>query len=1276
MSDTTEGPYHIGFDIGGTFTDFILHDRATDRVRLHKLLTTPHDPSIAALQGMAEITGAAGIALSDVTEIVHGTTLVTNAVIERKGAKLGLITTEGFRDILEMGREQRYDIYDMFLEFPEPFVPRDLRQEVAGRIDRDGSEVTPLDEANLRKALTRLTAAGCTAVAISFINAYRNAAHEQRAAEIARAEFPGLAVSLSAEVVAEIGEYPRTVTTCANAYVQPLMDRYLTRLEAELVANGFTGALRLMHSAGGLVSPAVARAFPIRLLESGPAGGGLAAALFGRTAGRDKLIAFDMGGTTAKACLIEDGRIDIAAELEAGRVSRFRKGSGLPMRAPVIDMIEIGAGGGSIAGVDAVGLLKVGPRSAGSEPGPVCYGLGGAEATVTDANVILGYYDPDFFLGGRMQLDLEAAEAAMDRFAARMGLGRMEAARGIHRVVVESMAAATRVHLIEKGKDPRGCAMVGFGGAGPAHAADVARAMGVREVIIPPASGAASALGFLTAPLSFELSRSMPVQLTEGFDPAPIESLLNELEVEAKTRLADAGVAECDIMVERYSEMRLVGQMHEITVPLPTDLGGDDALNAIRKAFTAAYQARYASVRPGERMEAISFRVLCSGPTPEISLAGASEGADTPVLKGHRKAWFDDGEVELAVYDRYALADGMVIDGPAVIEERESTTLVPPGDRVEVDSALNLRLTVALPAESTQIISDDMSLDEAVGRLEADPVALEIMWSRLVTVTEEMWLTVIRTAFSLTVSESQDFACGILDTEGESMVHSPRAMPVFNLTLPRAVRALLERFPADTLKPGDVLITNDPWLCAGHLFDIAVVTPVFADGRLVALIGTVGHVSDIGGTKDAIRAREIYEEGLQIPPMKFMDGGQVNETLVQMIDQNVRGADQVIGDIQSFIAANTLGADRLGAFMSEYGMSDLRGMSQLVQRLSEQAMREAVRQMPDGDYRSEILCRQLGDTLRYPVKLTVAGDEIEIDFEGAPPQLPRGGLNSTLNYTEAHATYPLKCLLTPEVRGNAGCYRPFRVRAPEGSTLNAHYPASVSMRTKTGWYLAPNIFRALSDAAPGDVQAHTGLPIVSRVYCDTPTGTDAGHMFLGGGQGASAGRDGRSTLLWPTSASNTAVEVFEARVPVLVTEKSYLPDSGGAGANRGGLGQRVRMRKLYDDGLPMQVGLFPEPPDMSVAGLFGGFAGSGAGGRILDATGREVHNVGDGELVRVTRTDQIVEISINGGSGYGDPAERDRAALAEDIRLGYVTEAGARESYATAAPEARLAEVK
>ena len=1264
MTELARGPYRIGFDIGGTFTDFILHDG--DRIRLHKVLTTPHDPSIAALQGLTELTAAAGIELADVGEIVHGTTLVTNAVIERKGAKLGLITTRGFRDVLEMGREQRYDIYDMFLEFPEPLVPRDLRLEVGERTDRDGNEVAPLDEDELRRALKTLAETGCEAVAISFINAYRNPAHERRAGEIAAAEFPELAVSLSAQVVAEIGEYPRTVTTCANSYVKPLMARYLSRLEAELAARGFRGKLRLMHSAGGLVSPDVARAFPIRLLESGPAGGGLAAALFGETAGKDRLIAFDMGGTTAKACLIEDGTVDITAELEAGRVSRFRKGSGLPIRAPVLDMIEIGAGGGSIAGIDAVGLLKVGPQSAGSAPGPVCYGLGGTQPTVTDANVILGYYDPNFFLGGRMKLDLAAAEAAMDRLAASLGLSRMQTARGVHRVVVENMAAATRVHLVEKGKDPRDQFMVGFGGAGPAHAAEVARVLGVREVIVPPASGAASALGFLTAPLSFEISRSMPVALTEGFDAAAIERLLGEITAEATALLGEAGVAAGDITSRRFSEMRLVGQMHEITVPLPDDLNGGDAFAEIRAAFIAAYEARYASVRPDEPMEAVSFRVLCSGPRPGISLNAVNGSTGTPALKGHRRAWFDTGEVEMAVYDRYALTPGDVVQGPAVIEERESTTLVPPGDKVEVDAALNLRIAIAVETERTEMISAAMPVEEAIKLLESDPVALEIMWSRLVTVTEEMWLTVIRTAFSLTVSESQDFACGILDVHGESMVHSPRAMPVFNLTLPRAVRALLEKFPVETLRPGDVLITNDPWLCAGHLFDIAVVTPVFVKERVVALIGTVGHVSDIGGTKDAIRATEIYEEGLQIPPMKFSDGGTVNTTLIEIISQNVRGAEQVVGDIYGFIAANSLGAARLTSFMSEYGLSDLQAMAQLVQRLSEKAMRDAVRRMPDGEYRSEIKCRQLGDTLSYPVKLTVTGDEIDIDFEGAPPQLPRGGLNSTLNYTVAHATYPLKCLLTPDIRGNAGCYRPFRVKAPAGSALNANYPASVSMRTRTGWYIAPNIFQALSQAAPGGVQAHTGLPIVTRVYCQTPSGIDAGHMFMGGGQGGSKGRDGHSTLLWPTSASNTAVEVFEARVPALVTEKAYLPDSGGAGAYRGGLGQRLRMRKLYDDGLTMQVGLFPEPPGMAVGGLFGGAPGKGGGGRILNAAGQEVHNVGDGELVRIARTDQLVEISTNGGSGYGDSRQRAPEAVAEDIRLGYVTGVAARVDHARA----------
>jgi 5-oxoprolinase (ATP-hydrolysing) len=500
--------WRIGFDIGGTFTDFILEDRAAGTVHLHKRLTSAHDPAESALIGLDELTKAAGIGLGEIAEIVHGTTLVTNAIIERRGAKLGLITTEGFRDILEMGTEQRYDIYDLFLGFPEPLVPRHRRLEVRERLDYKGNVVTALDEAQVRAVLDQLVSEGVAAIAVCFLHAYANDRHERRVAEIVRELHPQLSVSLSSDVVAELGEYQRCVTTCANAYVQPLMARYVERLERDLRARGFRGDLRLMHSAGGLVSPETASTVPIRLLESGPAGGGLATALFGGLAGKPDVISFDMGGTTAKACLIENGRTEVAPMMEAARVHRFKRGSGLPIKAPVIDMIEIGAGGGSIARIDEVGLLRVGPHSAGADPGPACYGNGGSEPTVTDANLALGFYDPAFFLGGRMKLDVEAARTALEKIAEPLGLSIEAAAEGVHAVVTEAMAAAARVHLVEKGKDPRSYAMVGFGGAGPAFAAGVARALGVREVIVPPASGAASALGFLTAPLSFETARS------------------------------------------------------------------------------------------------------------------------------------------------------------------------------------------------------------------------------------------------------------------------------------------------------------------------------------------------------------------------------------------------------------------------------------------------------------------------------------------------------------------------------------------------------------------------------------------------------------------------------------------------------------------------------------------------------------------------------------------------------------------------------------------------
>jgi 5-oxoprolinase (ATP-hydrolysing)/N-methylhydantoinase A len=1040
------------------------------------------------------------------------------------------------------------------------------------------------------------------------------------------------------------------------------MARYIARIEAELASAGFAGRFYLMQSAGGLASPEMARRFPIRLLESGPAGGGLATALFGATAGKSEVISFDMGGTTAKACLVRDGRTDIAPMMEAARIHRFKRGSGLPIKAPVIDMIEIGAGGGSIAMIDEVGLLRVGPKSAGADPGPACYGKGGRDPTVTDANLLLGYLDPGFFLGGRMALDREAAETAIARVARPLGLGSVEAAAGIHAIVCESMAAAARVHLVEKGRDPRAHAMVGFGGAGPAHAAAVARILGVGEVIVPPASGAASALGFLAAPVSFEFARSAPAVIDETFDFAPINKLLAEIEAEGRRHLAAAGISQ-GITVTRQAEMRLFGQMHEIAVDLPDGVLTSRDLAAVKARFAETYTRLYTHLYAGAVIEALSWRVLVAGPPPRLQPGGEAAASNrTPALKGNRPAWFEGGFRDTPVYDRYALRPGDRIAGPAIVEEREATTILPPGDRLAVDDGRNLRITVGEGPKPIAVVTPATPRAEAIERLAADPIGLEIMWSRLVTIVEECWQTVCRTAFSLIISEAQDFAIEILDRDGNPLAHSPRGMPVFNLSLPRAVQALIAKYPPETLVPGDVLITNDPWLCAGHLFDIAVVTPVFVDGSLVGLMGTVGHVSDIGGTKDSLRAREIYEEGIQIPPLMLYRAGRANDDLLALLAENVRNPNQVLGDLHALVAANELGAKRLVEFMAEYGLGDLAALAEIVQGKAETAMREAIRAIPDGVYESEIWNNPLGTLQRYPVKLTVAGDEIHLDFAGAPPQLPQGGLNCTLNYTAAHATYPLKCLLTPNVRGNAGCYRPFSVSAPEGSVLNATKPAAVNLRTRTGWYLAPNIFMALARAIPNQVQAFTGLPVSINCYGSDPDGRlYSDHLFQGGGQGASAQGDGKSSLLWPTSAANTSIELFEARAPLLVLDKSYVPDSGGAGRQRGGLGQVVRLRKLFDDGRPTLASVYPEGVAVRTPGLFGGKPGGDPHGHRLDHDGNTAQDYGVGNLATLTRTDEIIELQLAGGAGFGDPVDRPLALVESDLENGYITAEGAAE---------------
>ena len=691
--------YRVGLDIGGTFTDFVLLNDATGEIHLHKVLTTTADPAEGALAGLAELCRRAAIGVGEIGTLVHGTTLVTNAIIERAGVPTALLTTRGFRDILEMGKEQRYDIYDLFLQFPPPLVPRRWRVEIDERVSRDGEVLVPLDPLQVRATVRRLEAQGVQALAVSLLHAYKNPVHEQAALAAVREECPDLSVSLSSDVVPEIREWERTCTTVCNAYVQPLVDRYLSRLEAALLARGFAGRFYLMQSSGGTATPETARRFPIRLLESGPAGGALATAFFGERLGRRDLVAFDMGGTTAKVCLVRDGRPEIASMIEAARVHRFKRGSGLPVKAPVVDMMEIGAGGGSVARIDRLGLLKVGPHSAGASPGPACYGLGGTEPTVTDACLVLGYFDPAYFLGGTMPLHRRAAEDALERVGVPAGLERVAAAWGVHQIVCENMAAAARVYMIERGQDPRRFAMLAFGGAGPAHASRVARILRVGEVIVPPASGATSALGFLVTPISFDFVHSLPGEL-EALEWGAVDALYVAMEARGRAMLSEAGADPAQIASMRRAEMRLAGQFHDIELPVPDGRLTAQVVPGLAARFESEYRRLYGTFLTGRPIQVLNWRVLVTGPRPHVRLGMDSidRGAcAVHALRGRRPAYFPETEgfVEVPVYDRYRLRPGASLAGPAIVEERESTTVVGPGDALEVDTHHNLLITVA-----------------------------------------------------------------------------------------------------------------------------------------------------------------------------------------------------------------------------------------------------------------------------------------------------------------------------------------------------------------------------------------------------------------------------------------------------------------------------------------------------------------------------------------------------------------------------------------------------
>ena len=676
----------LGIDVGGTFTDIVLIDDQTGAIHYTKTLTTPADLAQGVLTGIGKILGIAGAAMDQIEYIVHGTTIGTNALIERKGGRVGLITTAGFRDVLEIGRIERPDggLYDMSVDLPEPLVPRYLRLEVEERVGADGEVVKPLDERTVRNTAAALKDYGVEAIAVSLLFSFRNPAHERRVAQICSELLPDVPVTISSEVAPEFREFERTSTTVINAYLLPVTRRYLDALQKRLKKDYGHARLRIMQASGGSMTADVAKSHAVNMVNSGPAGGALATALFGGLAGIDCVIGIDMGGTSFDICLIIDGVPRIKAEGEV---------EGFPVKIPLMDVEGIGAGGGSIAWVDAGGALNVGPQSAGADPGPACYGAGGTLPTVTDANLILGRLNPEYFLGGEMALDLKAAQEAVRRgIAEPMGLSLEKAAAGIIRVVNANMVRGISVNSTQKGYDVREFSLLAFGGAGPLHAIELADDMGMDQVIIPPFCSVFSAFGAVTSDVRHDYVQTVALSQAEANAPA-LQSIFDQLETRARQRLAEEKIPDKQIELQRAADLRYEGQSYELTIPIAAKgaLEEEDVKKVIED-FHEWHDHLYAYSEPGEPVEFINLRLTGIGNVPDVELSQrTAKKRSKPKPKSERPVYFPShGFLPSMIYERRDLANGQSWEGPCLVEETTSTTVIPPGWKATVDAYGNL----------------------------------------------------------------------------------------------------------------------------------------------------------------------------------------------------------------------------------------------------------------------------------------------------------------------------------------------------------------------------------------------------------------------------------------------------------------------------------------------------------------------------------------------------------------------------------------------------------
>ncbi len=1222
----------IGIDIGGTFTDLQILDEATGALHSLKTPTTPADPSIGLMTGIDEAAARFGFAIGEIGYLLHGTTIATNAVLQRRLARGVLLTTEGFRDVLEIGRHARRDVYGLKPTREPALVPRDRRVGVAERIRADGSVERELTDAAADAAVQEVERLGAEAVAICLLNAHVEKRHERLLRDRLLAAHPALPVSISSDVSPEIREYERCSTTVLNALLIPVVRSYLDRLASRMAERGVAARLLLVQSNGGVCSAAVAREQPVRLLLSGPSGGALAAQRASERLRLPDLVGIDMGGTSFDVCVVQDGGV---TSMTQGEVD------GLPVRLPMVEIRTIGAGGGSIAAVAPGPRLTVGPQSAGARPGPVCYGGGGTQPTVTDANLVLGRLDPAYFLGGAFPLDRDGAAAAIEAAVARpLGLDADRAAEGVLTLTNASLASAIRLSLFEKGLDPRRFSLLSFGGAGGLHAIEVAAELGIDRVVFPADASTFSASGILHSEIVHDLARSRLLRASADSLPALVEACA-ALRREGEALLDADGIPAERRVLQLSADLRYVGQAFELVVPWGDVVPGPDTLAALVEAFHALHRQRFSYANPADPVDIVTLRLTATGRLPAPSGLRPADSAQTAKALP-RRVFVAGAWQEVPVYRRAHVR--APVDGPALIEEAYTTVFVAAGWRCG-------------PGADGDLVAERMVAQADAPGMALGPIELEVLRNALTAAAAEMDVTVWRTSRSTIVRELLDYSTAVFDADGYNVAQSARIPQHLNSMGAGLLTVVRDFIPLDEWEEGDVVVTNDPYCGGQHIPDILAFRAVFHDGRRIAIVGTLCHHLDMGGIAAGsygANATEVFQEGLRIPPLKLFRRGVANEEVLAIMRQNVRRPDMLWGDLQAQLASLSVGEANMAKLARRVGGDTVTEACARLLDGSEAAMRAMIGRLPDGRYAFEdwIDDDGLTDTpIRVHAAITVAGEAMEVDLTGSGPQA-LGPINATLASSSSAVSYAVMACADQPIPANAGCYRPIRVVAREGSIVHARHPAPVANRIAATHRLATTLLGALHKAAPDRIPAaYYGTSYVCtfqtigddgarHVLVEIEVGGSGGHPAQDGLNGFSSGMHNNA---------NIPVETIESELPLTIVAYEVLPGTAGAGRFRGGLGL-VREWRVDCPEAVFTANL--ERFKFRPYGLSGGEPGSAGRLWLLRDGERQALGSKVGNL-RLRRGD-VIRLETSGGGGFGDPSSRSPDAAEADHLQGYV----------------------